>query len=149
MLGPGDKAPEFSLRDQDGRLATLADLTKGGPLLLFFYPADFTPICTREACLFRDRYAELAEAGVSVAGISPDDAASHHRFRGEHRLAYTLLADPDKTAIRAFGVSGPLGFGVRRASFLIDRDGTIRAVVRADLRLKPHDELIRQALAAM
>jgi peroxiredoxin Q/BCP len=148
MLRPGDTAPDFSLTDQDGQTRTLAMLLADGPLLLFFYPADFTPVCTREACLFRDGYAELAAAGIVVAGVSPNDADSHARFRSRHALAYPLLADPDKQAVRAYGVDGPFGIGLRRASFLIDPDRTIRAAVRADLRLGPHAELMRQAIEA-
>jgi peroxiredoxin Q/BCP len=147
MLGPGDKAPDFTLPDQDGRQITLDALLANGPLLLFFYPADFTPVCTREACLFRDNYGELAAAGVNLAGVSADDSESHARFRDRHHLLYPLLADPAKRTIRAFGVAGPLGIGLRRASFLIDRDKVIRAAVRADLRLKPHARLIKQALS--
>lgn len=148
MLKPGDIAPQFELPDQEGRLRTREELVTNGNLILFFYPADFTPVCTREACLFRDAYAEIAGAGVTVAGISPDDTESHARFGSTHKLAYPLLADPDKRAIRAYGVDGPLGIGVRRATFLIDRNGRIQDAVRADLRLTPHRRLIAAALAS-
>jgi peroxiredoxin Q/BCP len=148
VLGAGDIAPDFSLPDETGRAVTLDELLAQGPLVLFFYPADFTPVCTREACLIRDAYAELAAAGVSVAGVSTDDSATHARFRERHALPYPLLADSDKHVIKAFGVSGPAGFGTRRATFLIDADKTIREAVRADLRLGPHDKLIRRALRA-
>jgi len=147
MLGPGEHAPEFALPDHTGRVTTLAELVAHGPLLLFFYPADFTPVCTREACMFRDTYAELASAGVNVAGVSPDDVASHAKFRAAKSLDYTLLADPGKTTIAAYGLLGPLGI-VRRATFLIDATATITAAVLADLRLGRHEALIRQALAA-
>ena len=148
MLETGDKAPEFALADSHGRVRTLAELTAGGSLILFFYPADFTPVCTREVCLFQDAYAEIARAGIAVAGISPDDAESHDRFGTTHELGYPLLADPERTAIRAYGVDGPFGLGVRRATFLIDSGRTIRAAVRADLRLTPHRRLIEAALAS-
>ncbi len=147
MLETGDKAPDFSLTDQAGRTVTLGDLLQTGSLIVFFYPADFTPVCTREACLFRDAYAELAAAGISVAGISPNAADSHAQFSEAYKLGYTLLADPDKSAIKAYGVDGPLGIGVRRATFLIDSDGVIQQAVRADLRLTPHSGLISAALA--
>jgi peroxiredoxin Q/BCP len=149
MLLAGNTAPDFALPDQDGNLITLEALLSSGPLILFFYPADFTPICTKEACLFRDSYAELAAAGLSVAGVSPNDSESHDRFRDRHQLTYPLLADPDKQVVTAFGVAGPLGIGVRRASFLIGPDKQILAAVRADLRLKPHSSLMHQALAIM
>lgn len=147
LLGTGERAPDFALPDHAGRITALGDLVANGPLLLYFYPANFTPICTREACMFRDTYAELAAAGVNVAGISPDDAASHAKFHAEKALNYTLLADPAKTTIAAYGALGPLGL-VRRATFLIDSTATITAAVLADLRLGRHEALIRQALAA-
>jgi peroxiredoxin Q/BCP len=145
VLRPGDQAPGFSLPDQDGALVSLEAMLGRGPLILFFYPADFTPVCTREACLFRDAYAELAAAGFCVAGISPNTSESHGRFRAAHGLGYPLLADPGKTAIKAYGVDGPFGFGVRRATFLIGADGRIEDAVRADLRLGPHGALLRRA----
>jgi peroxiredoxin Q/BCP len=148
MLQRGDQAPDFSLPDHNAAIVTLDSLLADGPLVLFFYPADFTPVCTREVCLFRDEYSELAAAGVGVAGVSPNTSESHARFRTAHRLTYPLLADPDKSVIRAFGLEGPFGFGVRRATFLIRPDRTIAAAVKADLRLGPHGELIRQALRA-
>ena len=147
MLKAGDTAPDFALPDQRGRTVTLSELLDDGGLVLFFYPADFTPVCTREACLFRDAGSDLASRGIRVAGISPNDTDSHQRFSRAHDLGYTLLADPGKQAIRAFGVDGPLGIGVRRATFLIDGSSIIRRVVRADLRLGPHSDLIRAALA--
>ena len=116
--------------------------------MLFFYPGDFTPVCTREVCMVRDLYAELRAAGLAVAGISPDDAASHARFRERHALPYTLLADPDKKAIRAFGVDGPLGFGVKRATFLIGRDGVVQDAVNAALRVDRHAAFLRRAMEA-
>jgi peroxiredoxin Q/BCP len=146
MLKTGDTAPDFSLPDQEGRTVTLGDLLDDATLILFFYPADFTPVCTREACLFRDANADLAATGIRVAGISPNDSDSHARFGKQHALGYTLLADSDKRVIRAYGVDGPLGIGVRRATFLIDRAGLIQRVVRADLRLTPHSALIREVL---
>ena len=148
MLTAGDQAPDFSLPDQDGEQTTLDALLGDGPLVLFFYPGDFTPICTREACMIRDVWPALATAGVTVAGVSPNDIESHARFRERHSLEYTLLADPGREVVRAFGVDGPFGIGVRRTTFLIDADKRIRRVVRADLRLSRHSELLREALAA-
>jgi peroxiredoxin Q/BCP len=145
MLAVGATAPEFSLQDAHGASVTTADLLSEGPLLLYFYPADFTPICTREACLFRDAYDELVGAGIRVAGISPNPVATHTRFAETHALKQILLADPNRSAIRAYGAAGPFGFGVRRVTYLIGKDGTVRAAIRADLRLKPHQDLIAQA----
>lgn len=148
MLQAGDRAPDFTLPDQDGTPVTLSDLLADGPLVLYFYPADFTPGCTKEACSIRDMHDEIAEAGMRVVGVSPQDAESHARFRAKHGLPFTLLADPDKQAVRAFGVDGPLGVGVRRATFLIGRDGRIRDAVLADIRVGRHEAFIRDAIAA-
>ena len=117
MLGIGDTAPDFSLPDQSGQSVGLADLLTDSRLILFFYPADFTPVCTREVCLFRDEHQALADAGITVAGISPNDVGSHARFHARHNLGYRLLADPDKHTIRDYGVDGPFGIGIRRATF--------------------------------
>jgi peroxiredoxin Q/BCP len=145
MLAVGDTAPDFSLPDSDGRTVTLANLLTNGPLILFFYPADFTPVCTREVCLFRDAYSDLVDRGIAVAGVSPNDTESHARFRDQFRIDYVLLADPNKQAIAAYRVLGPLGI-LRRTTYLIEPNGRIQGAVRADLRLSPHNKLISQAL---
>ncbi|MGD9388357.1 MAG: peroxiredoxin [Gammaproteobacteria bacterium] len=148
MLQTGDQAPDFTLPDQDGQQVSLRALLAEGPLVLYFYPADFTPGCTKEACSIRDMHDEIAAAGMRVVGVSPQDAESHARFRDKHGLPFTLVADPDKIAIKAYGVDGPLGVGVRRATFLVGRDGVIRDMVLADLRVGRHEEFIRRAVAA-
>src|SRR5690242_12982389 len=94
MLKVGDTAPDFSLPDHDGKAVRLKDLLVKGPVLLYFYPADFTPVCTREACAFGAVQPELAQAGVSLIGISPQDEATHTRFREHYSLPFPLLADP-------------------------------------------------------
>lgn len=147
MLKRGDKAPEFTLADQDGNTVTLAGLLEQGPLLLYFYPADFTPGCTKEACDIRDMHDDISDVGIKVVGISPQGEDSHSRFRDKHRLPFTLLADEDKVAVKAFGVEGPLGISVRRATFLIAQDGTIEDVVVADLMIGKHGDFIRQAVS--
>jgi thioredoxin-dependent peroxiredoxin len=148
MLKPGDRAPDFVLPDQDGRAVALARLLEDGPLVLYFYPADFTPGCTKEACTIRDMHDEISAAGMRVVGISPQDAESHARFRDRHGLQFTLLADPEKSVVRAYGVDGLLGLGVRRATFLLGPDGIIRDAVLADFRIGRHAEFIRTAIAA-
>jgi peroxiredoxin Q/BCP len=147
MLTAGERAPDFILLDHTSSATSLVSLLRNGPLILYFYPADFTPVCTREACLFRDAYAELNAAGLTVAGISPDTPKSHAQFRAEHEINYPLLADPDKEAIGGYGVRGPFGIGVRRATFLIGTTGMIASVVRADLRLSRHEAFLRAAIA--
>jgi peroxiredoxin Q/BCP len=146
MLKRGDTAPDFALPDQDGNSVRLSDLLTEGPVLLYFYPADFTPGCTKEACDIRDMHEDISDVGIRVLGISPQDENSHTRFRQKHRLPFTLLADTDKSVVRAFGADGPLGIGVRRATFLIDSDQTVRDVVVADVRIGRHTEFIREAV---
>jgi peroxiredoxin Q/BCP len=148
MLKKGDRAPDFALPDQDGKMRKLKDLLAGEALVLYFYPADFTPGCTREACDLRDLHTQILSAGLRVVGISPQSVDSHRRFREEHALPFTLLSDEDKTAVRAYGVDGPLGIGVRRGTFLIDRKGFVIDSVLADLRIARHREFVERAIAA-
>lgn len=148
MLKPATKAPDFALPDQDGRRRSLPDLLQGRPLILYFYPADFTPGCTQEACDFRDLHARILASGLRVVGVSPQSPESHRRFRDQHALPFTLLSDEDKSAVRAYDVDGPLGIGVRRATYLIDADGRIVDAVLADLRIGRHQEFVERALAA-
>ena len=148
MLAPGNRAPDFTASNQNNEPVSLADLLKSGPLLLYFYPADFTPGCTREACTLRDLTAQLRAAKVTVAGVSPQSPASHEAFATKYALPFTLLCDPDKVLIKAYGVNGPLGFGVRRASFLINTDGVIEDAVLADLRIGRHEAFFRKVVAA-
>jgi peroxiredoxin Q/BCP len=148
MLAKGTKAPEFDLADQDGRRHTLKSLLADGPLILYFYPADFTPGCTKEACSFRDLHQELMKARLRVVGVSPQDVASHRRFADTHGLNFPLLADPDKVAVKAYDVDGPLGISVRRGTYLIGKDGRIADSVLADLRIGAHEAFVRNALEA-
>lgn len=148
MLATGELAPDFELPDQDGRKRRLGDLLAGRPLILYFYPADFTPGCTREACDLRDLHTQILSAGLRVVGVSPQSPESHRRFRDEHSLPFMLLSDEDKVAIKAFGVDGPLGIGVRRATFLIDGKRRVVDAVLADLRISRHQEFVQRAIAA-
>jgi len=147
MLAMGGRAPEFTLPDQDEQSVSLSTLLRHGPLILYFYPADFTPGCTREACVIRDLTAEIQQAGLDVAGVSPQAPASHRAFREKHKLQFTLLSDVDRFVIRMYDVLGPLGFGVRRATYLIDQARYIRSAVLADFRISQHEDFIRRAVA--
>lgn len=147
MLAMGGRAPEFTLPDQDERSVSLSTLLRHGPLILYFYPADFTPGCTREACALRDVHAEIVQAGLEIAGVSPQPPESHRRFREKHQLPFTLLSDVDKFVIRMYDVRGPLGFGVRRATYLIDQARYIRGAVLADFRIAEHEAFVRRAAA--
>jgi len=147
MLAMGARAPEFTLPDQDEQNVSLSTLLRHGPLILYFYPADFTPGCTREACALRDLHGEILQAGLDIAGVSPQDAASHRAFRENYHLPFTLLSDADKSVIRMYDVRGPLGFGVRRGTYLIDQARYIRGAVLADFRIAEHEDFVRKAAA--
>jgi peroxiredoxin Q/BCP len=146
MLDMNDKAPEFTLPDQNGHDISLTALLSDGPAILFFYPADFTPGCTREVCSIRDLHREISRAGLTVAGISPQSPESHRRFREKHSLPFTLLADETKEVIKMFGVSGLLGFWVQRVTYLVDQSRTIRGRVKAHFSIGEHEAFIRQAI---
>ena len=147
MLKSGARAPEFVLQDEGGNEVSLTDLLSDGPLILYFYPADFTPGCTKEACSIRDIHNDIQSVGLTVAGVSPQDAESHSKFRDKHNLPFTLLCDPDKVAIKMYDVDGPLGIGVRRVTYLINQDRTIADAVQADLMIGRHKEFIDKAIA--
>lgn len=146
MLNVGDVAPEFDQLDQTGERLVLSELLKDGELILYFYPADFTPVCTAEACLFRDNFADLEDVGVRVVGVSPQDSASHQKFTDSFELPFSLLPDEEKSLIKAFGVAGPLGIGVRRVTYLIGQDAVIRSRSVADIFLGNHSDLIQEVL---
>jgi peroxiredoxin Q/BCP len=148
MLDTGDRAPEFTLPDQDGHDISLTALLKDGPAILYFYPADFTPGCTREACSIRDIHRELTRAGLTVAGISPQSPESHKRFREKHALPFTLLSDETKEVIKMFGVNGPLGFWVQRVTYLVDQNRAIIGRVKAHFSIAEHEDFIKKAIEA-
>lgn len=147
MLNVGERAPEFELSDQTGATQTLAGLLAGGELILYFYPADFTPLCTAEACAFRDSYSGVEQLGVRVVGVSPQDQSSHARFAERYDLPFPLLADPGKVVIREYGVDGPLGFGVRRVTFRINQEGIVQNRVISDFFVNSHLALLKRTLA--
>ena len=146
MLAAGHQAPDFVLQDNNGKDVSLANLLHDGPLILYFYPADFTPGCTKEACTIRDIHNDIQSVGLQVAGISPQDVESHERFRKQHDLPFVLLCDPDKVAVKMYDVDGPLGFGVRRVTYLINQDRIIQDALQADLRIGKHGEFIERAI---
>ncbi|GIX33739.1 MAG: peroxiredoxin [Lysobacterales bacterium] len=119
----GKPAPDFTLPDQDGRPFSLRE-ARGRRLLLVFYPGDETPVCTAQLCDYRDGIEAFADLGVELIGISPDDAESHRRFREARALPFRLLSDPDGEVARRYGAWGL--FGMKRAVFLVDRDGIVR-----------------------
>jgi thioredoxin-dependent peroxiredoxin len=147
MLDIGGRAPEFTLPDHTGQPVSLSTLLRSGPLILYFYPADFTPGCTKEACSIRDLHSAIQRAGLAVAGVSPQSPETHQKFREKYQLPFTLLADAEKNVIRMYDVMGPLGFGVRRATYLIDQARRIRSAVLADFRIAQHEDFVRTAIA--
>ncbi len=148
MLAPGTRAPDFTLPDHEGQDVTLSTLLSEGPLILYFYPADFTPGCTREACSLRDLNDDLVAANLRVVGVSPQDSASHARFREQHKLPFTLLADTNKQAAGLYDVKGPLGLIVRRATYLNNAEGVIEDAVLADLSVDRHEAFVKRAIEA-
>lgn len=146
MLRIGDPAPDFALPDQHGHTVKLSDRLGDGPVILYFYPADFTPVCTAEACAFRDASGDLDALQIDVLGISPQSVESHKRFADKYELPFSLLFDDAKQTIRDYGVDGPLGLGVRRATFLINPDSTVGNRVVADFFVGSHVDFIRKVV---
>jgi thioredoxin-dependent peroxiredoxin len=130
MLEAGAPAPEFELEADDGSRVRLSEL-RGNPVVLFFYPKDDTPGCTKQACGFRDAYREFQDRGAHVFGISRDDGDSHRRFKEKYGLPFRLLSDPDHAVSELYGVWGERSFagkkymGIKRSTFVIDADGRI------------------------
>ncbi len=131
----GDKAPDFALNNQDGKSVALSSL-RGRKVVLFFYPKDFSPGCTREACHFRDSFEDFTEAGAEVIGVSADSVESHKKFIESNLLPYTLLSDPGGEVAKLYGVSGFLLPG--RTTFIISRDGLIRYIFSSQTDMKAH-----------
>ena len=134
MLEIGMNAPDFTLQDKDGNTVSLSDFA-GKKVVLYFYPKDNTPGCTRQACAFAGLYGEFQKKGVEVIGISRDSVASHVKFAEKHGLPFVLLSDPELTAIQAYGVwqekklYGKVSMGVVRTTFIIGEDGKIEKIM--------------------
>jgi len=140
----GDQAPDFVLKSQDGQDVRLSDFEGKSSVVLYFYPKDGTPGCTKEACSFRDFNEEFKKAGAVILGVSVDDVDSHKEFHQEHSLNFTLLADPDKVVTRQYGVLGPFGWA-RRVTFVVDNQRTIRKIFR-DVDVSVHSEEVLELL---
>lgn len=146
MIKVGDRAPEFTLPDETGQDRSLTELLSAGATVLYFYPADFTPGCTRQACALREMHTEIERAGLRVVGISPQSSESHAKFKAKHQLPFVLLSDEQKTVIKMYAVSGPLGIGVRRATYLIDASRRVRDAILADIMIGRHTDFVRKAI---
>jgi len=146
----GAKAPPFALIADDGSNVKLADL-KGSPVVLYFYPKDDTPGCTKEACAFRDRKAEIVKLGAKIFGVSPDDVDSHAKFRDKFELNFPLLVDVDHKLADTYGawreknMYGKKSMGIQRSTFLIDAQGVLRKVWKK-VSVDGHDEQVIEAL---
>lgn len=148
MLKEGDKAPDFTAKNQDGGEVKLSDF-KGEKVVLYFYPKDDTPGCTKQACSLRDGFPKLKENNITVLGVSTDDEKSHRKFIEKYDLPFTLLADTDKEIVNKYGVYGEKNMygrkymGTNRTTFLIDEDGKIAKIMKK-VKVSEHaDEVLK------
>jgi peroxiredoxin Q/BCP len=152
VIEEGTPAPDFALQSDAGETIRLSEL-RGKPVVLYFYPKDDTPGCTTQACGIRDAYGEFERAGAVVLGVSPDDEASHVKFRSKHDLPFTLLADTDHKVAELYGVWGEKKYmgrtyeGVFRSTFVIAADGTVKSVMH-DVKPASHADDVLAVLAA-
>ena len=152
-LEPGTRAPAFQLKDDHGRTVKLSDF-KGRPVVLYFYPKDDTPGCTKEACAFRDASDRLQELGAVVLGVSPDSVESHAKFRDKYHLNFPLLSDPQHRVAEKYGawreknMYGKKSMGIQRSTYLIGPDGKIAKVWKR-VRVDGHDRQVLEALAEL
>lgn len=136
MVEEGKQAPDFELASDSGERVRLSDL-RGRTVVLYFYPRDDTPGCTKQACSFRDAYGEFEARGATILGVSPDTEAAHVKFKTKHALPFTLLADPDHEVAEAYGVwvekntYGKKSMGIKRSTFVIDADGNVAKAMLA------------------
>ncbi|HLP20122.1 MAG TPA: thioredoxin-dependent thiol peroxidase [Chitinophagales bacterium] len=147
-LTTGDKAPDFKAKDQNGKAVALKDF-RGKKVVLFFYPEDDTPVCTVEACNFKDNYALLKSKGYEVIGVSPQGVESHKKFEAKYKLPYTLLADEDMKIINAYGIwtlkklYGREYMGIQRSTFVIDEKGNIEKIIPRVLSKKSTEQVLK------
>jgi len=147
-LKPGMPAPAFSAQDQNGRTVKLADFAGKSTVVLYFYPKDDTPGCTKEACSLRDGFAAIKAKGAVVLGVSADDVTSHAAFSEKYHLPFPILADPGHAIIDAYGVRMPVMGIAKRVTFIIGRDGVIREIL-SDVKAAEHDQQVLRALASL
>lgn len=146
----GDIAPKFEGLNEDGESVSLSDF-KGSKLILFFYPKDDTPGCTKEACNLRDNFKYFEKKGFKILGVSPDTVKKHRKFSDKYEFQYPLLADTEKEVINAYGVWGPKKFmgreiiGVHRTTFIIDEEGKIEQIIKK-VKTKVHSDQIKEEM---
>ncbi|MEL6108886.1 MAG: thioredoxin-dependent thiol peroxidase [Planctomycetota bacterium] len=152
-LEPGDKAPAFTLADDEGNKVKLSEL-KGSPVVLYFYPRDDTPGCTKEACAFRDRYEEILETGAQIFGVSADSAESHAKFRAKYELPFPLLVDEKHAMLEKYGawreknMYGKKSMGIQRSTYLIDAAGKVAKVWKR-VKVDGHDQQVIDAIGEL
>jgi peroxiredoxin Q/BCP len=152
-LEPGIKAPDFTLPADDGTKVKLSSL-QGGPVVIYFYPKDDTPGCTKEACSFRDRKSEIEELGATIVGISADTLESHGQFRDKFKLNFPLLADVDHKVAERYGawreknMYGKKFFGIQRSTYLIDAEGKVAKVWKS-VKVDGHDQQVIDSLKSL
>jgi thioredoxin-dependent peroxiredoxin len=146
MLKVGDIAPDFTAQDQHGKTLTLSTLLERGRLIMYFYPKDFTPVCTAQACTFRDASEGLTELGATVVGISGDSADSHQRFSDKHSVPFSLLVDPERRLIKAYGASMPILNRTLRVTYVIDTNRRILGAFHHELSAAKHLGDVKKAL---
>jgi peroxiredoxin Q/BCP len=145
----GSKTPDFTLPSQSGQMLSLNDFIGEKPVVLFFYPKDDTPGCTKQACVFRDNYEVFKKRDAEVIGISSDSVESHRGFAAKHDLPYTLLSDEDKKVRKLYGVPNTLGLFPGRVTYVIDREGIVRHVFSSQLGTEKHVEEAIKALQSI
>jgi len=147
-IAVGDRAPDISFTTHDGATVRLADYAGKRPVVLFFYPKDGTPICTQEACAFRDSFERFTDVGAEVIGVSADSDATHRAFAARHKLPYLLASDAGGELRKAFGVPKTLGFLPGRVTYVIDSGGVVRLVFSAQMTSADHVTKALEALRA-
>jgi peroxiredoxin Q/BCP len=145
----GQKAPDFALPDATGKTVKLSDFRGKSAVVLYFYPKDDTPGCTKEACAFRDQYEDFKDAGAEVIGVSSDGGAAHEKFASKYELPFTLLSDAGGTVRKQYGVPATLGLLPGRVTFVIDKDGIVRRTFNSQFQATKHVSEAIEALRAL
>ena len=145
----GSKAPDFTLPSQSGEMVSLRDSLGEKPVVLYFYPRDDTPGCTKEACAFRDSFEEFRRLDAQVIGISSDSVESHRNFAKNHDLPFTLLSDGEGKVRRLYGVPNTLGLFPGRVTYVIDEEGVVRHIFSSQLGMEKHVEEALKALRSI
>jgi peroxiredoxin Q/BCP len=149
MLKEGTTAPDIDAELDDGTHFRLSEQKGAKNVVLYFYPRDFTPGCTREACAFRDNYADIEQYDTIIVGVSTDSAESHKAFRERHNLPFPLIPDPEKRLVKSYDADGLFGITTARVTYVIDKQGVIRAALRHDFAVSRHLPEVLDALKSI